>query len=107
MRTSCLPLSIRGMIPSIINKRERSSSPQINQIAPNRGAQKTRNKRHRNTGNMVLGKVEAEVEGALGVENPMSTIMTIRISDRLRSHPLLLRGMWDMRRIFLLFHCDP
>src|SRR5260370_42689527 len=94
--THCLPLSVRGMILSTTSKGARSSSLQINQIATNRGARKTWNKRHRNTGNVVLVKVKAEVEGALGVANPMSTIMTIRTLDHLCSRPLILRGMWDM-----------
>src|SRR5260221_10770148 len=85
MRTNNLLLSVRGMIPSTTSKRARSSSLQINLIAPNRGVQKTRNKQLRNTGNMILAKVEAEVEGVLGVANPTSTIMTIHTSDRPRS----------------------
>src|SRR5258708_28530349 len=104
--TSCLLLSIKGMIPNTTSKGARSSSLQINLIAPNRGARKTWNKQLRNTGNVVLAKVEAEVEGALGVVNPMSTIMTIPTSDRPRSRPLILHGMWDTRRNFLPSHRD-
>src|SRR5258708_2483305 len=104
--TSCLLLSARGTISNTTSKGARSSSLQINLIAPNRGARKTRNKRLRNTGNVVLVKIEAEVEGVLGVVNPMSTIMTIRTSDSPRSRPLILRGMWDTRRNFLLSHHD-
>ena len=89
MHTSCLPLNIKGLIPNTISNEARSSNPMINQITPNRGAQRIWNKCHQNTGNVDQVADKAEKEGAQGVENPMST-MTIFISDHQHSHPSLL-----------------